>query len=71
MGNPNLKAIFHSPVVNTAVVMATVENQKLANIRKVMPMATAEPAGTVLEIAVEVWVSIKPCQKPRCGSTAW
>ena len=59
------------PVVATAVLIATVENPKLPNMPNVIPMATAPPAGTVFEIAVEVWVSMNPCQNLRCGRTAW
>src|SRR5262249_58662221 len=71
IGNPNLNAKFQMPVVATAVLIATSENPKLPNIRNVSPMATAPPAGTVFETAVDDWVSRNPCQNRRCGRTAW
>ena len=62
MGNPSLNAKIQTPVVPTAVETATFENPKLPNIRKVIPTATAPPAGTVFEMAEDVWVSKNPCR---------
>ena len=61
-GQPKLERQIQTPVVPTAVEMATFENPKLPNIRKVIPTATAPPAGTVFEMAEDVWVSKNPCR---------
>ncbi len=69
-GMPSFTKAFHTPVTMADRVMATNRNPQERRIATVTPTPMAPPPGSVLETAVDAWLTTAASRRRIPGSAA-